>query len=318
MIEQPFHAGELAVQARAGVQAEAQRVARVLAAHIPEDYWDLIESLPLLIVGSTAQSAGGGPWISALCGPAGFVRVESHTRLRIQASLAHDARLRENLLKSTPLGLLFIDLASRKRYRVNGVVTHADALGFALRVEVAFGNCPKYIQRRAFAWATQSQSAADAPQARCGALLNAAQRDWIRRADTFFIASAHADEPATAAAAGQGRAGVDASHRGGNPGFIQVRDDGVLQIPDYSGNNMFQTLGNLELDPRAALLFIDFERGDTLQLSGIARVDWDPRAAAALPGARRVLRFEPELVCETRGAIALRAAFGGYSPFNPI
>jgi predicted pyridoxine 5'-phosphate oxidase superfamily flavin-nucleotide-binding protein len=78
---------------------------------------------------------------------------------------------------------------------------------------------------------------------------NGKQQRLIREADTFFIASSHRD------------GGADASHRGGNPGFVHVLNETKLIWPDYSGNGMFQTLGNLAIDPRAGLLFMDFESG---------------------------------------------------------
>ena len=87
-------------------------------------------------------------------------------------------------------------------------------------------------------------------------------------ADTFFVASAHP------------RRGTDVSHRGGDPGFVRMLDDHTLRVPDYAGNSMFNTLGNLHVNPRAGLLFVDFDRWRTLQLTGTAtiRFDLEPRA----------------------------------------
>lgn len=84
--------------------------------------------------------------------------------------------------------------------------------------------------------------------------------EWIRGADTFFVASAHLDGPA------------DVSHRGGRPGFVEFKDS-VLCIPDYAGNNMFSTLGNFALNPRAGLVFVDFESDRRLQITGNVRLD---------------------------------------------
>ncbi len=103
-----------------------------------------------------------------------------------------------------------------------------------------------------------------------------AQRAWIRRADTFFIATSHPE------------AGADASHRGGMPGFVRVEGDRLVW-PDYAGNAMFNTLGNIALHPRAGLVFPDFEAGATLQLTGRAAVDWDRDRAGSFPGAERLV-----------------------------
>ncbi|MBZ0252214.1 MAG: pyridoxamine 5'-phosphate oxidase family protein, partial [Candidatus Methylomirabilis sp.] len=126
-----------------------------------------------------------------------------------------------------------------------------------------------------------------------------------RRADTFFIATAHAE------------GGADASHRGGMPGFVRVESERDLWMPDYFGNFMFQTLGNLEVDPRAGLLFVDFETGATLQLTGEARVLWDDPRIAATPGAERIVAFRAEEIVETPNAFPFAWAFEGWSPHNP-
>lgn len=99
-------------------------------------------------------------------------------------------------------------------------------------------------------------------------MLTERQQDWITAADTFFIGSAHV------------QAGTDASHRGGNPGFVQVHDSRTLRWPDYAGNNLFNTLGNLNVEARAGLLFLDFEHGHTLQLTGSATVSWERKDTA--------------------------------------
>ena len=87
-----------------------------------------------------------------------------------------------------------------------------------------------------------SRLVAKAPSpARHGSLLTADRRDWILRADTLFVASAHPGQ------------GADASHRGGRPGFVQIPHPQTLRIPDYPGNNTFNTLGNFENYPHAGL-----------------------------------------------------------------
>src|SRR5262249_20591785 len=163
------------------------------------------------------------------------------------------------------------------RLRVNGREVRADRDTIEIRTEEVFGNCPKYIQARALEpGAEQGQVGA----ARRSHALTEPQQLAIERADTLFIASVHAD------------AGADASHRGGQPGFVRVLDERRLVIPDYAGNNMFQTLGNIAADPRVGLLFVDFATGVTLQLTGRARILWEPEALAPFAGAERALAIE--------------------------
>jgi hypothetical protein len=138
-----------------------------------------------------------------------------------------------------------------------------------------FGNCPKYIQRRfPREWlAPQGDGVAVV-----GSALDASQRALVETADTLFVASRHPTR------------GTDASHRGGRPGFVTVTEDGAsLTFPDYPGNNMFQALGNLAVDPAIGLLFVDFKSGRTLQLSGDAEIVWDESRLAASPGAQRLI-----------------------------
>jgi predicted pyridoxine 5'-phosphate oxidase superfamily flavin-nucleotide-binding protein len=197
--------------------------------------------------------------------------------------------------------MLVIEPATRKRVRVNG---HAELLpegGLLLRVAEVFGNCQKYIQARE--WGEAEPGAAVSRQQTDA--LTASQREWIARADTCFIASTHPE------------GGVDASHRGGQPGFVSVLDDGRLVLPDYAGNTMFQTLGNLASNAHAGLLFVDFESGSTLQLTGRAEIIWDAARIAPYPGAERLVEFTVAQVRETRSATPLRGRLLDYSPFNP-
>ncbi len=117
--------------------------------------------------------------------------------------------------------------------------------------------------------------------------LNQQQKNWITQADTFFIASYHPEK------------GADASHRGGNPGFIRIINPDRLMFPDYTGNNLFQTFGNLTVNPHAGLLFIDFDRSYTLQLTGTAEILWQTELLTEFPDAKRLVKFEIEEIIET-------------------
>jgi predicted pyridoxine 5'-phosphate oxidase superfamily flavin-nucleotide-binding protein len=205
------------------------------------------------------------------------------------------------LTTGAPLGALGIEFETRRRNRVNGVVAQRDERGFALRVEQSFGNCPKYIQRRRPV--ARSQSGA-APMARkLDAALTDGALKLIARADTFFIASgsphAGGSDPAE---------GLDVSHRGGKPGFVRVRRRGgraELAWPDFSGNRMFNTIGNLALEPRAGVLFIDYASGEALSLAGRAEVAWSGWEIPAFDGAERLLSFEVEAALWLPAALPL-------------
>lgn len=296
-----YHAGELAVQARVGVEYEASRVGTSIRSAIPLVAQEFLRNQRLAIMGSV--DARGRVWASALTGEPGFMTALSETALLVTASPAQGDPLEENLRSVNQIGMLAIELETRRRMRLNGTVDMRPAGGFVITTEQVYSNCPKYIQKRSFEPAVVQSS--EEPEVRRSAVLTAEQRRWVEGADTLFIATYHPT------------GGADASHRGGLPGFVRVVSDTTLVIPDYYGNNMFQTLGNMEAYPATGLLFIDFETGDTLQMTGKARVVWDQKLTATFPGAQRLVEFEIEETVEVTGASRLRGRLVEYSPFNP-
>jgi uncharacterized protein len=111
--------------------------------------------------------------------------------------------------------------------------------------------------------------------------------------------------------------GADASHRGGMPGFVQVEGPRQIAIPDYDGNRMFNTLGNIAANPNTGLLFPDFLSGKALLLTGRAHINWDPGRAAQFPGAQRVVEYSIDETLELQSALPEGWEFKSYSPFNP-
>jgi len=286
----PFHAGELAVQERAGVRERAELLGQhMIRSAMPEQHRSFYAQLPWLVIGSLDDA--GQPWASILLGTPGFAHAPSTTRLRVDAATLPGDPLAGQLALGKPLGVLGIQLATRRRNRLNGHVVERDAHGFALQVDQAFGNCPKFITPRALE-TTRTPGPASSLDVR--ALPDAALRS-IARADTCFIASASAGSPERQPAS----QGVDVSHRGGPAGFLQLvsAEDGrpQLQIPDYPGNNAFNTLGNLSVYPRAGLLVPDFTTGDVLSLAGRCELHWH--------GQERSLRFDIERALSWSGVL---------------
>jgi hypothetical protein len=237
-------------------------------------------------------------------GEPGFAVSPDPQTLQVAALPDADDPLRAGLGPDQPVGLLGIELHTRRRNRMNGRITAWDGRRFAVTVAESFGNCPQYIQARDFHF-SRSPALRFPGAARERTGLADADRALIARADTLFVATyADTDEA--------GRR-IDVSHRGGMPGFVRVDGD-TLTIPDFSGNRFFNTLGNMVLNPRAGLLFIDFERGDVLQVSGRAEVILDSPEIATFAGAERLWRVHVRRVRARRGALALRWRFGGYSP----
>ncbi|MHA3734173.1 pyridoxamine 5'-phosphate oxidase family protein [Pseudomonas sp. Eth.TT006] len=299
MERSPWHAGEQQLQAHVGVAERMEAFGRkVIRSWMPDQHRAFYQQLPFLLYG--AVDADGRPWASVLEGAPGFAQSPDPQHLHFTTQVAADdpAQLRDG----EPIGLLGIELHTRRRNRLNGHVSHLGAQGFAVSVDQAFGNCPQYIQLRQF----QRVPLTD-PQTRPAKYLTAlddAATALIAGADTFFVASYVEDD---------GQRAVDVSHRGGQPGFVRVEGN-RLTIPDFAGNLHFNTLGNLLLNPRAGLLFIDFSTGDVLQLSGRTEIILDGPQIEAFQGAERLWTFEVEKLVRRPAALALRWRFDGMSP----
>ena len=300
-----FHEGELAVQQRADAVAQGRNSGRMIADTIIPGAIKFVKKQPLVVMGSVDEQQN--LWASIVVGGTGFMVAEPRT---LDADLSQTLRidadpLWQNLAGDPRIGILVIDLRSRARLRVNGRVEFPTDNQLHVDVEQAYPNCPQYIQRRNYRPATD-QDANSLSESAVGTGLSDEQQDWIASADTLFVASEHPS------------GGLDASHRGGNPGFVQVISATRLRIPDYVGNGMFNTLGNFAVNPRGGLVIPDFENGRTLQLTGRAEVLWDvddPENETG--GTRRYWDFEVERWVQIENSLPGLTEFLDYSPHNP-
>ncbi len=302
----PFHSGEIALQARLGVAERMDRQGRaVVRPYMPDQHRAFFEALPFLMIGVVDDA--DRPWASIVPGKPGFLSSPDATTLAVGGLPVTGDPARAAIREGRSIGGLGIMLENRRRNRLNGHVVSASGDGFAIAVDQAFGNCPQYIQTRAVA-----ERPAGAPRPRAVETLgrlDAAASDLIGRSDTCFIASfADVDD-----GAGPERQ-VDVSHRGGRPGFVRVDDQETLTLPDYLGNFHFNTLGNLELNGRAGLLFVDFDSGDMLTLTGRAEIVWEDPDLAHFKGAERLVRFRLDAGVRLVDALPLAWAFDQFSP----
>jgi uncharacterized protein len=293
----PWHEGELAAQRAAGVAEQADIGRQNIRNFMPDQHRGFFAQLPFLVVGAIDKA--GRPWASLLCGRPGFATSPDPTLLHIAAQPADGDPLLEALGPGAAIGLLGIELPTRRRNRVNGRIVEFAADGFTVAVEQSFGNCSKYIQPREYG----SSYAVSPPRPEPSSTIDMAAQALIRRTDTCFVASATRTD--------RMRASADVSHRGGRPGFIRIAEDGALVIPDYRGNRYFNTLGNLIVNPQAGMLFIDFDRGDLLQLTGTTQIVWEGPEVRAFAGAERLWRLVPLRGNWLRGGFPLQTARTG-------
>jgi len=279
--------------------------ARNIRDFMPDQHRAFFAMLPFVLLG--AHDGSLVPRASILVGRPGFVRSPDAKTLRIDALPAEP--LRDALAVGTPVGLLGIQLETRRRNRVNGTVASVDERGFVVQVEQSFGNCPQYIQARAptFAGDPPDPPAILVPDGLRddGPILAPDAAALVARADTFFIASAaHA-----AVRAPNGNEGLDISHRGGKPGFVRLGESAghtVLTYPEFRGNYYFNTLGNIAQNPRTGMLFVDFEAGHCLSLAGEAEIVWDDAELEPFVGAQRFVRLHVRSALWMAHAVPLR------------
>lgn len=305
--DSPFHWGELELQTRTGSrESVAAFTTKAIRAFMPDQHRQFYGQLPFVVLGSVDEH--GSPWASLLSGKPGFMHSPEPERLVVSARVLPGDPLASSLVVGKRLGLIGLDPTTRRRNRVNVHVIATSDSGFSLKVDQSFGNCPQYIQRRSIDYIRQPGHIGAEHQVETLNSLDEAASSLIASADTFFVASYVdvTDRP--------DKEGVDVSHRGGKPGFVKL-DGNTLTVPDYSGNRFFNTLGNFLVNPKAGLLFVDFNSGELLQLSGtVDLLDENDPAIQAFEGAERGWRFQVQQVIRTRDALPFRSSFMDYAP----
>lgn len=301
----PFHAGEQAIQERMSVRAQMERFgSRVIRDHMPDQHREFYGQLPFVFAGHADNA--GWPWASILFGQPGFISSDDNRTLQIDALPVAGDPLGESLRENTRIGLLGIELSTRRRNRLSTHLAQHNGDQIQLEVDQAFGNCPQYIQTRELEFLDAEAMPASVVEKL--ASFDDAARVLIQASDTFFVAS-HVDNGTDDASEG-----ADVSHRGGRPGFIRVDNDSTLTIPDYLGNNHFNTFGNFIENSRAGLLFVDFENGHLLTVTGTVEILWDTPETEFFEGAQRLWKFHIDHGFRISNALPLRWKLNEFSP----
>lgn len=302
----PFHEGERELHRRLGIEERQEGIGRlIMRPYMPEQHQQFFASLPFIVIGSV--DSDGNPWSSIMFGKPGFLEVKSERTLRINAKPMVNDPLVENIQLGNSISIVGVELETRRRNRINATVTEVSEDGFAVSVNMSFGNCHQYIQTREHYVMPDSEITA-ASTVEKFTILPPDISSAIRRADTFFVASHNPvhDQHDTG--------GVDVNHRGGMPGFIR-QEGNVLTIPDYKGNRVFNTLGNFLINPKAGLLFVNFDSRDIIQLIGKAEIFWEKTAEIkTFEGAERSWTFTIEKGQILREAAPITWAFQEFSP----
>lgn len=300
-----YHAGQLAIQKKTGEEEIANRRLPKFQSTLHERSVRFIERQVLAFLGS--EDASGDIWISLLVGERGFIHIPSLKEVKFDLSkvISNQSDIFFKNIETNPIvGLLFHEAAKRSRYKAWGIARkEEDQVSFD--ITMGYKSCPKFIQREKIEVPEDSKSVSPAYQN--GTTLGTSEREWISSAHTFFIAT-------------QTKKGeIETSHKGGNPGFIEIQENGVLRIPDYFGNSIYNTLGNIYENPKAALLFVDYKKGETLQITGKAALEFDQNSADDLHKSGdtgRFLTFETKQWIRTKDHHKVNTRFVDFSKFN--
>jgi predicted pyridoxine 5'-phosphate oxidase superfamily flavin-nucleotide-binding protein len=285
-ISSQFHSAEISVQERLGVAKLVAKYSQGFIREImPDQHRKFFNELSFVVIGVIDEK--GYPWPIPLFGKAGFIQSPNETTLEFACLPELIKKLALKFTIGQKIGMLGIQLSTRRRNRVNGVIKTIGAKSFSIGIEQSFGNCPKYIQKRELTWVKNYQSLLSPFTEKLKTVIDVNVIKLITTADTFFISSRskHFDEDK--------RSGIDTSHRGGKPGFVKVENK-VLKFPDFKGNQFFNTLGNIESDSRVGLFFPEFTTGNVVFVTGIACILWNEEAIKGVNGAERIVEVKIE------------------------
>ena len=288
----PWHEGELTLQRSVGaverMKVPGQR--QMARDFMPDQHRDFYAQLPFVVLGSV--DTRGDVWATLRSRAPGFMHSPDPRSLVFDIGRDGNDPADAGMEDGDAIGMLGIELHTRRRNRLNGNIRRSSNERFEIVPTQSYGNCPQYIQLRKYRFDESGQGRVHEDTG-----LDARARELIRASDHFFVASYVVRD---------GVRQVDVSHRGGRPGFVDISDDGVLSIPDFSGNLFFNTLGNFLLNPRAGMVFVDSATGDLLQMTGSSEVVLDGPEIAAFVGAERMWRFRPERVVYREAALSIR------------
>lgn len=303
-----FHEGELRIQSRAGVKDKIARVGAInIRPEMPEQHRTFFAQLPFIVLGAIDHS--GRPWATLSVGDPGFLKSPNPATLLIGARPVMLDELGISFNAQAHVGLLGLELGTRRRNRLNGILSRDSEDQYTLSVQQSFGNCPQYIQQRQMSIELNSTVEGNQEKIHRSSRLDSTATSIVQHADTFFIASR------SSGVANERQTGTDVSHRGGKPGFVAVDDtSGCLSFPDFSGNLFFNTLGNIATDDRVGLTFLDFTTGDAVFITGRATIDWSLDRVSGFKGAERIIDVTPEDVVRVQGLFSISSSLPELSP----
>lgn len=344
----PFHDGEEEMHKLMHVDVHGNPTVSALSMQLAV----MLQRAPLLAVGCLDKD--GNPWSTLWGGQKGFAAslggnmmgvrtaVDGKYDPVVETLLGGDERPDGEVVreegKGRMVGGLAIDLEARKRVKLYGRLvagaisrslpteqstredqqqndvssantpsTDDAATGevqLVVHIEQSLGNCPKYLNKYSISPATPSPTLLSSSKQ-----LTQEGLDLIERNDLFFITSSRADQD------------MDTNHRGGPRGFVRVfsnKESGAeIVYPEYSGNRLYQTLGNLQVTSKAGLVFPDLETGNVLYVTGTTQILIGKEASDIIPHSNLAVKVKVTAARLVQSGLPLRGQPGETSPYNP-
>lgn len=304
--EGPFHEGEIEIQERTGERESARMNSVAIKSEILRGALQFIERQPLIALASVDPT--GDLSASIIFGNPGFMHAPTTKELHIDlqnAQLINGDQFLKNLKTDPRIGALIIELDTRRRLKINGRDSSTLEDKLILAVEESFPLCPKYIQRRKVSLPEAGDALEQLLPEATGTELGEEEITLIQNSDTMFAATSN---PA---------GNLDISHRGGKKGFVRVVNGKRLRVPDFPGNSMFNSFGNLQLYDKSGVIILDFANRQCLQISGRAAVLLDEDDAEnETGGTNRFWTLDVEH-WHRANLPAVELEFIDSSPFNP-
>ena len=319
-----LHEGELYVQRRRHAPSDTHRMLpQMIEDDMPDQHSEFFTHLSYF--GICTLDTQGRPWATIIVGGSTtLIRAVSKIQLNISALLPTDDPFLCSVNDTSDATCRYfagvgVDFSNRRRNKVAGFITGSNILGNSLHMSLItnenLGNCPKYITLRKLQYhPRQSQTGAHHPNAD-NIPLTKECREIIHRASTIFLATRHTSKVS------DNTSDLGLNHRGGAPGFVRTYEENgktFIVIPDFSGNRFYQSLGNIQTDNVAGVVFPCFITGDMLYVTGIAENLYDDQAEHLMPRVTLITKIQLTGHVWIKEALNLRLlAPEQYSPYNP-
>ncbi|CAF3820028.1 unnamed protein product [Adineta steineri] len=318
------HEGEIFVQNKRHTPSNMPMVvSNMISDDMPDQHSEFFTHLSYFAISTI--DIDGRPWATIIVGsPTTLIRAISEMELNISAVLPKDDPFLSSIINTVnspyrSFAGIGVDFSNRRRNKVAGFIATSnivnDTLNMSLLTNENVGNCPKYITIRKLEYCKRNPQIAADYRNTDRISFNQECLDIINQASTIFLATRHTSTIS------DNTSDLGINHRGGYSGFVRTYEENgytYIVIPDYSGNRFYQSLGNIETDRVAGVVFPCFTSGDMLHVTGIAENIYDDEAECIMPRITLLTRIKLTGYVWIKEGLNLKLIGPEqYSPYNP-